>query len=136
MAAAGAPKRYFGRGDVLRNAHLEFDAGAAVEIESLFERCTIALGDETELVIGKGGVLSGCQIRGAGRITIHGKFVEHEAPGILGVTQVVVSAEGSLVGAIEQPPELTRFAFEPGCMLRVKIQQPKKDRATKSGRTR
>jgi uncharacterized protein YjbI with pentapeptide repeats len=134
--APPANKRYFGKGDVLRNAHLEFDAGAAVEIESLFEDCTIALGDGTELVIGKGGVLQGCQIRGSGRITIHGKFVEQEAPGIVGATQLVVSANGSLVGAIEQPPELTRFGFEPGCMLRVKIQQSKKERATKSGRTR
>ena len=27
--------------------------------------------------------------------------------------------------AVEQPAELTRFAFEPGCMLRMKIQQKK-----------
>ncbi len=105
-------------------------------IESLFEHCTIALGEGTEFVIGRGGVLSGCQIRGAGRITIHGKFVEQETPGIVGVTQLVVSAAGSLVGAVEQPPEQTRFAFEPGCMLRVKIQQSKKERSAKTGRPR
>ncbi len=142
--AHGAPsalKRYFGKGDVLRNAHLEFGAGAMVEIESLFEQCTIALGEGTELVVGKSGVLSGCQIRGAGKIAIHGKFVERESPGIAGVTQLVVSAGGSLVGAVEQPADLTRFAFEPGCMLRMKIQQAKKDRApteraSKSGRQR
>jgi uncharacterized protein YjbI with pentapeptide repeats len=125
-AAPSANKRYFGRGDVLRNAHLEFDAGAAVEIESLFEHCTIALGDGTELVVGKSGVLSGCQVKGAGRVAIHGKFVERESPGIAGATQLVVSAGGSLASAVEQPPEHTRFAFEPGCMLRVKIQQAKK----------
>lgn len=134
--ATSANKRYFGRGDVLRNAHLEFDAGAAVEIESLFEHCTIALGDGTEFVVGRDGVLSGCQIRGAGRITIHGKVVEQESPAIAGPTQLVVSSAGSLVGAIEQPPELTRFAFEPGCRLQVKIQQSKKERSTKSGRPR
>jgi hypothetical protein len=136
-AAAPAVKaRYFGRGDVLRNAHLEFDAGAAVEIESLFEHCTIALGQATELVIGKSGVLSGCQIRGAGRITIHGKFLERESPSIVGATHLVVSAGGSMVGAVEQPPEATRFAFEPGCALRVKIQQTKKDVTPKAGRVR
>jgi uncharacterized protein YjbI with pentapeptide repeats len=124
----GVSKRYFGKGDVLRNAALEFDSGASVEIESLFEQCSIVLGDGTELVVGKSGVLSGCQIRGAGKITIHGKFVERESPGIAGVTQLVVSSGGSLVGAVEQPAELTRFAFEPGCMLRMKIQN-KKDRA-------
>jgi len=137
---AGGYKRFFGQGDVLRNASLEFDASASVEIESLFEHCTIGLGDGTELVIGKSGVLSGCQIRGAGKITIHGKFVERESPGIVGVTQLVVSAGGSLVGAVEQPPELTRFAFEPGSILRMKIQQAKKERAaeraTKGGKQR
>ena len=59
-------KRYFGRGDVLRNASLEFGDGAIVEIESLFEQCTISLGKGTELVVGPAGVLSDCQIRGRG----------------------------------------------------------------------
>jgi uncharacterized protein YjbI with pentapeptide repeats len=133
-------KRYFGKGDVLRNAHLEFDSGASVEIESLFEQCSIALGDGTELVVGKSGTLSGCQIRGAGKITIHGKFIERESPGITGVNQLVVTTGGSIVGAVEQPPELTRFAFEPGCMLRMKILHGKKDkpaeRGNKGGRQR
>jgi uncharacterized protein YjbI with pentapeptide repeats len=138
-SGASAGKRYFGKGDVLRNAALEFDAAASVEIESLFEQCSITLGDGTELVIGKAGVLSGCQIKGAGRVTVHGKFVEREAPGITGVTQLVVSAGGSLVGSVEQPAELTRFAFEPGCYLRTKIQQKKdrpEQRSGKGGRQR
>ena len=80
-AGPGPGKRYFGKGDVLRNAHLEFDSGASVEIESLFEQCTIALGKGTELVVGKSGVLSGCQFRGPGLITVHGKFVERESAG-------------------------------------------------------
>jgi uncharacterized protein YjbI with pentapeptide repeats len=141
-ATTGAAKRYFGKGDVLRNAHLEFDAGAAVEIESLFEQCSITLGVGTELTVGKAGVLSGCQIRGAGKITVHGKFVERESPGIVGVMQVVVSSGGSLVGAVEQPADLTHFAFEPGCMLRMKIHAKKErntptpERASKGGRNR
>lgn len=125
VGGSGLTKRYFGKGDVLRNANLEFDAGAAVEIESLFEQCSISLGAGVELVVGKSGVLSGCQIKGAGLITIHGKFVERESPGISGATQLSVSAGGSLVGAVEQPAEYTRFAFEPGCMLRMKIHQQK-----------
>ena len=142
-AGPGPGKRYFGKGDVLRNAHLEFDSGASVEIESLFEQCTIALGKGTELVVGKSGVLQGCQISGSGLITIHGKFVEREAPGISGATQLLVSAGGSLIGAVEQPAEYTRFAFEPGCMLRMKIRQGKNgagvggnDRPAKAGRQR
>jgi uncharacterized protein YjbI with pentapeptide repeats len=141
--SGGAGKRYFGKGDVLRNANLEFDAAASVEIESLFEQCSITLGDGTELVVGKAGVLSGCQIKGAGKITIHGKFVERESPGIQGVTQLVVSSGGSLIGAVEQPAELTRFAFEPGCMLRMKIHQKRDkpaftptERGSKGGRNR
>jgi hypothetical protein len=127
--APSVNKRFFGKGDVLRNAHLEFDTGAAVEIESLFEHCTIALGDGSELVIGKSGVLNGCQVKGAGKITIHGKFVERESPGIAGATQLVVSSIGSLVGAVEQSPERTRFAFEPGCHLRMKIHPGKNEGA-------
>ncbi|MGH7329849.1 MAG: pentapeptide repeat-containing protein, partial [Polyangiaceae bacterium] len=129
MAAAPAAGRgnvrYFGRGDVLRNASLQFDDGACIEIESLFEHCTIALGNGTELIVGTEGVLSGCQITGAGNITINGKFIERDSPGIVGASQLIVSSGGSLVGAVEQPPEWTRFAFEPGCVLRMKIMQSK-----------
>jgi hypothetical protein len=113
-----------------------------VEIESLFEQCTIALGKGTELVVGKSGVLQGCQISGSGLITIHGKFVEREAPGISGATHLLVSAGGSLTGAVEQPAEYTRFAFEPGCVLRMKIRQKNgsggggNDRPARAGRQR
>jgi uncharacterized protein YjbI with pentapeptide repeats len=118
-----SPKsRYFGRGDVLKDAVLEFEDGATVEIESRFERCSIALGQGTELVVGHGGVLAGCQIRGAGNIRIDGQFVERESPGIIGASQLVVSSTGSLIGAVEQPREAwTKFAFEPGCKLRLQI---------------
>ena len=51
-------------------------------------------GDGTELVVGKDGVLSGCQITGAGNITINGKFFERESPGIVGAHQLVVSDGG------------------------------------------
>jgi uncharacterized protein YjbI with pentapeptide repeats len=122
-ALSQANRRYFGKGDVLRNASLEFDSGASVEVESLFEGCTIAIGDGTDLVVGQHGVLSGCQIRGGGRLTIHGKFLERETPGIAGVAQLVVTSGGSLVGAVEQHAEATRFAFEPGCKLRMTIKQ-------------
>jgi hypothetical protein len=112
---------------VLRNASLQFDEGATVEIESLFESCTIALGRGTELLIGSDGVLSGCQITGAGNITINGKFFEaaggkkNGGPAIVGAHQLVVSSTGAMVGAVQQPQELTRFAFEPGCQLRMRI---------------
>ena len=127
-ALAGRPvqtvstTRYFGQGDVLRNAALEFGAGANVHIESRFEDCTIAIGKGTELVVGKDGVLVGCQITGAGNVTVHGQFFEQgRTPGVVGPAQVVVSAQGAFVGAVRQPAVLTRFAFEPGCKLRMKI---------------
>jgi hypothetical protein len=119
--SARQAKRYFGPGDVLRNATLEFGEGASIEIESLFEQCSIALGHGTELVVGAGGVLQGCQIKGSGNVTINGKFIENESPGIVGVSQLIVTSGGSLVAAVKQPIEPTRFAFEPGCKLRMKI---------------
>jgi uncharacterized protein YjbI with pentapeptide repeats len=126
QVARSANHRFFGKGDVLRNATLSFDEGATIEIESLFEACTISLGRGTELLIGSEGILDGCQIKGAGNITVKGKFFEATqkkmgGPAIQGVHSLIVSATGSLVGAVQQPAELTRFAFEPGCKLRMKI---------------
>ena len=66
--------RYFGQGDVLRNATLEFAEGIRVHIESRFEQCSIALGRGAELTVGKQGVLAHCRIEGAGNITLHGKW--------------------------------------------------------------
>ena len=95
----------------------------------------------------KGSMSSDCPIEVKGRIegdlaapslqvspsgAVHGKFLEKESPGITGATQLVVTAGGSLIGAVEQPADLTRFAFEPGCMLRMKI-QPKKERPETTG---
>jgi hypothetical protein len=113
--------RYFGKGDVLRDATLEFGDGSSVEIESRFEKCNIALGDSTELVIAESGVLKDCVIRGGGNITIHGEFYERQSPGIVGPRTLIVSSKGALVGAVQQTAEPTRFAFEPGCRLRMKI---------------
>src|SRR4029079_27248 len=100
--AGGAPvaRRYFGHGDVLRNATLDLDAGARVEIDSLFENCSINLGEGTELVVGSSGVLADCRIAGGGSITIHGQFFEKEAPGIVGPREVRGSREGAGVPAI------------------------------------
>jgi hypothetical protein len=117
-------RRYFGKGDVLRNASLEFGDRSTVEIESRFERCSITLGSETELVIGEAGVLDQCTINGAGNITLHGRFVQNKIPGIVGPNKLVVSSRGALVGTVQQTDNPTRFAFEPGCRLRMKIVRP------------
>jgi uncharacterized protein YjbI with pentapeptide repeats len=128
-AMASAPvddarRRYFGRGDVLRNATLQFDAGARVEIDSLFQNCTIQVGADTELVIGPSGVLADCEIVGAGNITVHGKFFERASPGIVGARKLMVSARGAVVSAVAQSGEPTGFVFQSGCQLRVKIIPP------------
>ena len=106
---------------MLRNASLAFDAGAHVEIDSLFENCTITLGEGTELVVGDAGVLADCNIAGAGSITVNGQFFERESPGIVGPRELVVSRGGALVASVQQVPALTRFRFERGSRLRVKI---------------
>jgi len=122
---SSAPKvRYFGKGDVLRDARLVFDGGSVIHIDSRFENCMITLGEGAELTIGKTGILSGCEIVGGGRITVHGRFFERASPGISGARSVTVSSSGGIVGGLQQAPEATVFAFEPGCRLRVKILKP------------
>jgi uncharacterized protein YjbI with pentapeptide repeats len=121
VATAPASRRYFGHGDVLKNATLDFEAGARVEIDSLFENCAINLGEGTELVVGESGVLADCRIAGGGSVTVHGQFFERESPGIDGAREVIVSSRGALVASVKQAEALTRFAFERGSRLRVKI---------------
>jgi uncharacterized protein YjbI with pentapeptide repeats len=121
---AGSGTRYFGRGDVLRDAVLVFEPNSSVHIDSRFENCSLSLGDGVELTVGDSGVLKDCEIRGKGNITIHGRFFERKAPGIVGPKSLVVSARGAMVGAVEQSEETTVFAFQPGCRLRVKILRP------------
>jgi hypothetical protein len=83
--------------------------------------CRIDLGDHSELVVGKSGVLADCTIRGNGRIVVHGRFFEGSAPGIVGPSELVVSQSGVLVAAVEHGLESTRFAFERGSRLRMKV---------------
>jgi hypothetical protein len=114
-------RRYFGRGDVLRNATLEFGENAKVEIDSVFENCLVQVGPGTELVVGQAGVLADCRIVGNGDITIHGQFFERESPGIVGPRALTVTSKAALVASVEQADALTRFAFERGSRLRLKI---------------
>jgi uncharacterized protein YjbI with pentapeptide repeats len=121
-----APKvRYFGKGDVLRDATLEFGEGSVIHIDSRFENCLITLGEGAELTIGESGVLHACEIVGGGRITVHGRFFERASPGIAGARSLTVSQTGAIVGGLEQAADATLFAFEPGCRLRVKILKPR-----------
>jgi hypothetical protein len=116
----GGERRYFGAGDVLRNAELEFDDGAYVEIQSRFERCNIRLGKGAELIVGAQGRLEDCTIVG-GRLKVHGKFLEKRSPGLIGTSQLIVSEQGAVAATLQQPTEFTQFAFERGCRLRVHI---------------
>jgi hypothetical protein len=95
-----------------------------IHIDSRFENCLITLGEGAELTIGRSGVLKGCEIVGAGRITVHGRFFERASPGIAGARSVTVSGTGAVVGGLQQAAQATVFAFEPGCRLRVKIMRP------------
>jgi len=122
--AAASERRYFGKGDIMRDATLTFDDGACVEIDSLFENCTIALGVGAELVVGRAGVLADCEIAGAGAITVHGQFFERKSPGIVGARALRVTGEGTLVAAVAQGVSPTRFAFDRGCRVRLRIMNP------------
>ena len=92
-AGASGERRFFGAGDVMRNAELEFDDGAHVEIQSRFERCNIRLGKNVELVVGEHGALEDCTIMG-GRLRVIGKFLERRSPGLVGPSQLFVSERG------------------------------------------
>lgn len=128
MGGDAAPRkgarRYFGAGDVLRNAELDFDDAATIHVDSQFEHCAIRLSPEAELVLGERGMMEDCRIEG-GRLTIHGRFVEGDRPGLRHPRQVVVSSSGVLAATVVQPEQPTRFAFESGCRLRIEIQRPK-----------
>jgi len=116
--------RFFGPGDVLRNATFEFGDKSVVEIESRFENCSIALGNGAVLRLGKQGALHGCQIVGFGEIEIAGEFRENDkAPGIVGPMRLLVRKDAVISGCVQQPPTLTEFAFEPGCHLQLKIRK-------------
>jgi uncharacterized protein YjbI with pentapeptide repeats len=119
-------KRFFGKGDVLRNATLEFGDKSVVEIESRFEKCAITLGRDAQLTIGPNGVLDSCQINGSGEIVVLGEFTENGgAPGLKGIKRLIVGKNGFVSGTLQQPAEMTQFGFEKGCVLRLKIVKSK-----------
>jgi hypothetical protein len=122
--ASAAPRRVFGKGDVLRNAGLEFGALSVIEIEGRFEACNIVLGSGAQLRIGRDGVLEGCTIAGDGELVVLGRFAQAgEKPGIVGLKQVLVGSSGTVISTIQQPPSLTRFGFDRGCQLQLKIRK-------------
>lgn len=121
-SSSGQAKRFFGQGDVLRNATLEFGEKSLVEIESRFENCSIAIGSGAILTLGKHSILKGCQVVGFGEIVIQGEFKENgKGPGIVGPKRLTVRKGGVVNCSVQQPPELTEFSFERGCRLRMKI---------------
>ena len=87
--------------------------------------CAITLGEGTSFVIGAHGVLADCMISGGGALTVHGQFFERQSPGIAGVRQLRVSSHGAVVSSVEQAADATRFSFEPGSRLRLKIVKSK-----------
>jgi len=124
VSSSGQPKRFFGKGDVLRHAALEFDEDSVVEVESRLEQCSIALKDGARLVIGPNGVLEGCRIVGAGQVVVHGSFTEKgDSPGIVGPMSVVVGKTGIVSGTVKQAAQRTQFGFERGAVLRLKIEK-------------
>jgi hypothetical protein len=121
-AASEQSRRFFGQGDVLRNAALEFGAESVVEIQSRFDNCTITLVEGALLTVGEDGVLEGCRIAGPGEIVVHGRIAQgNGSPSISGPKRLIVGKTGSVEGSIEQHPDLTQFAFERGCAMRLNI---------------
>jgi hypothetical protein len=117
-----ARTRYIGAGDMLRNAELSFGDAAEVRVDGHLDGCSIELAINAHLVIGDGGLLERCQIRG-GNVEIHGCFLERDRPGFIEPSSLIVSASGSVAATIHQPADKTRFAFARGCRLRLNIKQ-------------
>ncbi len=114
--------RYFGRGDVLRNAELAFAPGAVVTVEGTFDRCQLHLGEGTRLEVGRSGSLLACKILGAGHVTVLGRLANDGGDGAETTARVLrVAAGGFAAGRVRQPEGGTRFGFEPGCVLRLEI---------------
>lgn len=114
--------RYFGRGDVLRNAELAFAPGAVVTVEGTFDRCHLHLGEGTRLEVGRSGSLLACKILGAGHVTVLGRLANDGGDGAETTARVLrVAAGGFAAGRVRQPDGGTRFGFEPGCVLRLEI---------------
>lgn len=120
-AAAGPGTRFFGPGDVLKNAELEFSDGSVVEVQGQFENCKIVLGEDARLTIGQTGVLRDCRVAGQGVIFVHGRMLNGSGKALTTPKVFFVGASGTAVGTIQQPKGFTRFGFEPGCSLRLKI---------------
>jgi hypothetical protein len=106
---------------VLKNAEMEFGAGSLVEVQGRFENCKVLLGEDAQLKIGPDGVLRDCQILGRGVILVHGQMLNDGDKGFTSPKVFFVASTGVAVGTIRQPQGLTRFGFEPGCILRLKI---------------
>jgi hypothetical protein len=113
--------RFFGEDDVLRNAELEFGAASSVDVQGLFENCSITLGEGAELKIGPAGVIRDCRISGEGNVLIQGQMLNRNGNTPTTSKTFFVGSTGTAVGTIQQPRDLTRFGFEPGCTLRLKI---------------
>jgi uncharacterized protein YjbI with pentapeptide repeats len=113
--------RFFGEGDVLKNAELEFSADSSVEVRGHFENCAITLGAKAELRVGAGGLLRDCRITGEGVVLVYGRLLNRAENSAVTARVFVVGAGGTAVGTVQQPAGKTRFGFEPGCVLRLSI---------------
>jgi len=106
---------------VLKNAELEFSEGSSVEVRGRFENCVVTLGAGAELRIGPGGLLRDCRITGEGVVLVHGRLLNRAKNTPVTARVFLVGAEGTAVGTVQQPAGKPRFAFDPGCVLRLRI---------------
>jgi uncharacterized protein YjbI with pentapeptide repeats len=125
-AVVSTARRYLGAGDSLSGAALRFAPGAAIEVDSVLERCSIELGAGTELCIGEHGVLADCTITGPGSLIVRGKFYQGDPPGLVGLKKLVVHSKAVVVADVAQGTDPVRFAFERGCGVRMRIMQGRK----------
>jgi uncharacterized protein YjbI with pentapeptide repeats len=117
------PRRYVGRGDMLKNAELVFGGNAEVLVDGVLRQCIITMTDEATLIVGEPGLLEGCRVTG-GRIRVHGRFLTPATVGLSAPAELVVHEKGLVATQVEQHRGNTRFGFFPGCRLRLYIKTP------------
>lgn len=118
-------RRYVGPGDILRNAELNFESGAEVQVDGLLEHCELNMAEDASLIIGETGILENCRVVG-GRVRVNGCFLERTRVGLDGPVELVVSKEGAVATTLQQPASETHFGFAAGCRLRLLIKDPTK----------
>lgn len=116
-------ERYFGAGDVLKNAELRYESGTEVRIDGQFDNCTLKLAAGATLHLSPSAILNNCRIVG-GTLRLEGTFLAPNQVGLECPQLLAVSKQGAVSTSLRQVPGGTIFDFARGCRLRLRLLSP------------